>query len=216
MADSISGASDSELMYIVDQVKSMLATHAADYPMITAAMKSDLDTLRDSFNDKVTASAAAQAAAKAATMDKHTKRSAVEKAIRDIRNMCKAGGVDETKMAALGIPTGSTGPTPTVPVAVVDTSQRMRHTISWSDASANGSKRKPRGTMGAEIWYKIGDPGPTSEKECTFLTLDSSSPYLVHFDAADSGKTAFYMIRWRLQDGTTGAWGDTVSATITA
>ena len=205
-------------MYIVDQLKSMLATHAADYPMITAPMKSNLDTLRDAFNDKITAQTAAQAAAKAATMDKQTKRSEVEKAVRDIRNICKAGGVDETKMLALGIPSGSVAapPTATVPVAMVDTSERMRHKISWSDGAANGNKKRPRGAMGAEIWVKVDGPAPGSEKDCTFLTLDSATPYVAEYDAADGGKTAHYMIRWRMQDGSTGAWGETVSATVTA
>lgn len=32
---------------------------------------------------------------------------------------------------------------------------------------------------------------------------------------ADGGKMAHYMLRWRMRDGSTGAWGETVSATIT-
>ena len=43
MPDTISGASDSALIGIVDQLKGVLAANAATYPMITAAMKTDLD-----------------------------------------------------------------------------------------------------------------------------------------------------------------------------
>lgn len=218
MADSISGASDSELLTIVDQLRTALTNHAADYPMITAPMKSNLDTIRDAYNDDLNAHQTAQVAAKAATAQKDSRRDELEIAVRDIRNLCKASNLDETKMSQLGIPSGSiTAPsTATVPAAAVDTSERMRHTISWSDQAADGNKRRPRGAMGAEIWVKIDGPPPGSEKDCTFLTLDSATPYLAEFDAADAGKMAHYMIRWRMQDGSVGAWGETVSATITA
>jgi len=56
---------------------------------------------------------------------------------------------------------------------------------------------------------------PGSEKECVFLTLDAFTPYLAEYDAVDSNKTAHYMVRWRLRDGSVSAWGETISATIT-
>jgi hypothetical protein len=125
MADSISSVSDAQLLTLVDQLRTVLTENLTDYPMVTSGMKSNLDTLRDAFDTKL----AAHMAAKAATADKGSAREALEKAVRDIRNLCKASGVVEAKMTALGIPAGSvTAPkTATVPVATVDTSQRMRH-----------------------------------------------------------------------------------------
>jgi hypothetical protein len=38
---------------------------------------------------------------------------------------------------------------------------------------------------------------------------------LTEYDGSDDGKMAHYMLRWRMRDGTTAAWGETVSATIT-
>jgi hypothetical protein len=218
MADTIQGVPDAQLLTIVDQLRTVLTENLTYFPMVTSAMKSHQDTLRVAFITYLEAHTSAQAAAKAATADKAAARAALEKAVRDIRNLCKASGVEEAKMTALGIPSSSVASpaTATIPVAVADTSQRMRHTIRWSDGAANGNKKKPRGTMGAEIWIKIDGPAPGSEKDCTFLTLDSATPYLAEFDAADAGKTAHYMIRWRMQDGSIGAWGETVSATITA
>jgi hypothetical protein len=129
MADTIQGVSDAQLLTIVDQLRTVLTENLTDYPMVTSGMKSNLDTLRDAFSTKLAAHTSAQAAAKAATADKAAARAALEKAVRDIRNLCKASGVEEAKMTALGIPAGSvTAPaTATVPVATVDTSQRMRH-----------------------------------------------------------------------------------------
>ena len=45
--------------------------------------------------------------------------------------------------------------------------------------------------------------------------VDAFTPYLAEYDATEAGKTAHYMLRWHMRDGTNGAWGETVSATIT-
>lgn len=218
MSDSISSVSDSELLAIMDQMRTAWSTNPADYPAITAAMKSDFDTLRDFFNDKINTQNNTQNAARAATLDRNNVRVTVEANIRNNKAVNKAGGVSDDKMAALGIPSSST-PAPanaTVPVQTIDTSQRMKHTISWTDKDSIGNKRRPRGAMGAEIWVKIGDPQPGSEKDCVFLAVDSATPYVASYDPEDAGKLAYYMIRWRMRDGSVGNWGETVSATITA
>jgi hypothetical protein len=62
---------------------------------------------------------------------------------------------------------------------------------------------------------KIDGPPPGDEKDCQFLALDRNTPYLMEYDASQAGKTAHYMLRWQLRDGSRSAWGETVSATIT-
>jgi hypothetical protein len=62
---------------------------------------------------------------------------------------------------------------------------------------------------------KIGGSEPKGPSECTFLTLKASTPFLATFEGPDAGKMAHYMIRWRMRDGSTSSWGETVSATIT-
>ena len=42
-----------------------------------------------------------------------------------------------------------------------------------------------------------------------------NTPYVAEYDGADAGKMAHYMLRWRMRDGSTTAWAETVSATIT-
>jgi hypothetical protein len=49
-----------------------------------------------------------------------------------------------------------------------------------------------------------------------FLGLDTKTPYVAHFEPEDAGKTAYYMLRWLMADGSVSAWGETISATITA
>jgi len=96
----------------------------------------------------------------------------------------------------------------------LSTSERLRHTIDWTDAAALDNRRKPRGAMGAEIWVKIDGPPPGNEEDCRFLTLDAFTPYMKEYAPTESGKMAHYMIRFRMRDGSVSAWGETVSAII--
>ena len=183
----------------------------------TPAVLAALGALRISFDGGLAAQMAQFAAAKAATSAKDADRLLLLDALRKLRDMARATGATEAEMAATGLPSGGTPPPPTatIPMAEVDTSERMRHTIKWVDAASPGNKRRPRGAMGAEIYLKLDGPPPTDETQCTFLTVDSKTPYMAAYDGADAGKMAHYMLRWRMRDGTTGAWGETVSATIT-
>ena len=185
---------------------------------LTAAQVAPLDAIRTSFETGFNEHMDAQATAKAKTMAKNDLRSQLEATMRELRNKAKASNTDESAMADLGIPLGGGTPPPTatVPVGEVDTSDRMRHTIKFYDKNANGNKRRPRGAVGCEIWVKVGDPVPASEKDCTFLSLDTQSPYVAEYLATDANKTAHYMLRWQMRDGSKSAWAETVSATITA
>ena len=48
-----------------------------------------------------------------------------------------------------------------------------------------------------------------------YCAVDPATPYVAAYEPADAGKIAHYMLRWRMQDGSLGPWGETVSATIT-
>ena len=100
-------------------------------------------------------------------------------------------------------------------MATIDTSQRLRHTINFVDELTPTSRAKPDGAQGCEIWMKVGEPAPAGPKDVHYLALDTRTPYIVDFDAADAGKTAFYMLRWTSTRAEPGPWSATVSGTIT-
>ena len=50
--------------------------------------------------------------------------------------------------------------------------------------------RRPRRTMGADIFLRIDGPRPTDVKDCAYLATDSQSPYVVEYEASDAGKMA--------------------------
>ena len=209
--------SDGELIATATHLYNTIQALPGNYGQ-TAGFVIQLDSQIGKFTNSLNEHVTAQATAKSKTAAKELERKALEQLVRDARVAALAAKIGEAEYAELGIPVGS-NPAPstaTVPAANVDTSERMRHTIAWTDAAANGNKKKPRGAMGAEIWVKIGTPAPGSEEDCIFLTLDAFTPYLAEYSAEDTGKTAHYMLRWRMRDGSVSAWGETVSATITA
>lgn len=106
-----------------------------------------------------------------------TKAEVIVEFVVKFRKLLDANGGAASKYAALGIPQAeSVGPTTTtVPVATVDTSERLRHTIRWADSATPSSKRRPRGTIGIEIWRKIDGPLSGSELDCEFLALDTET-----------------------------------------
>jgi hypothetical protein len=185
---------------------------------LTAAEVASLDSAISDFTTGLTEHTTAQANARAKTLAKEGLRTALENVIRELRDKAKANKTSDSLMADLGLPAGAAAapPNATQPIGEVDTSERMRHTISFSDKAADGNKRRPRGAVGCEIWVKIGSPEPASEKDCTFLGLDTQTPYVVDYTAEDVNKTAYYMLRWQMRDGSKSSWGETISATITA
>ena len=185
-----------------------------DIPPLTAA--------QTTWTTDRAAHTAAQAAAEAARQAKDAGRGGLEGVIRPLVARLQASGdVDDTERQALGITVRDTIPTPVVPpltrpVASVDTSERLQHTISFADEATPTRKAKPKGVRGAQIWVKIGDPAPVDPSELTFLATDTRTPYLAEFDGADAKKVAHYMLRWESTRGETGPWSETASATIGA
>jgi hypothetical protein len=216
MPDSISGASDSELLTIATNLHTTIATTPTVFGL-TAAFATALEGARDDFDQELTLHVTKQAAAKSQRLTKDQMRSALEVFVRDARTLAKAAKTSEANIASMGIPSQSAAApaNATVPAASVDTRERLRHTISFRDHAFPENKRKPRGTVGAEIWVKVGETAPGNEKDCVFLTLDTLTPHVAEYEPTDAGKTAHYMLRWSMRDGSVSAWGETVSATIT-
>jgi hypothetical protein len=195
-----------------------LGIDAADIAPIAAG--------RTDFYMKMHENVTAQQAAQSARQAKDDSRDALESAIRQlVRQLQVSGDVDDTERAALGITvpdtvrTTATGGIDTRPIGMVDTSQRLRHEIRFTDEATPTSRAKPKGVMGCEIWVKVTNPGeaaPVGADGLSFLSLDTASPYIAEYDGANGGKTAHYMLRWVKSGGEKGPWSETVSATITA
>ena len=181
---------------------------------------------RTDFDTKMSANVTAQQAAQSARQAKDDSRDSLESAVRQlVKRLQVSSAVDDTERAALGITvhdkirTAVAGDITSRPIGVVDTSQRLRHEIRFSDEATPTRRAKPAGVMGCEIWVKVsaaGEAAPTGADELSFVSLDTASPYIAEYDGSDGGKTAHYMLRWVKSSGDKGPWSETISATITA
>jgi len=181
-----------------------------------------LGTAQSAWAGSYSAHSTAQAAAQSMRQLKDDSRGDLESSIRTLARQIQANpAVSDAQREAMGLTVADTTPTPVVtastrPVVTVDSSERLRHVIAFTDEATPTKKAKPKGVMGAEIWVKIGDPAPTDPSELTFLSVDTRTPYTVDYDGADGGKTAHYMLRWVNTRDEKGPWSETASATIGA
>ncbi|MEI8087572.1 MAG: hypothetical protein WCG93_15285 [Paludibacter sp.] len=120
-------------------------------------------------------------------------------------------------LMGLTVKTGTRTPKPvptSSPVASVDFSTRMQHTLNYYDENASRSKAKPEGVHGCEIFMKVDGAAPTEVSELNFVGTCTASPYKVTFDGAKGGKTVYYWLRWVNTRGECGPWSASVSAMI--
>lgn len=190
-----------------------LGLTTADLAPITAARSGWTTTLADHIS--------AQAAAQVASQAKISSREDYEALLRSfVQGVQAKPDLDDKHRAGLQINVRSTSRTPagvpgSSPVATIDTSHRLRHTINFNDEHTPTRRAKPEGVMGCQIWVKVGDPAPTGPSQLHFLATDTATPYIAEYDEADANKVAHYMLRWENRKGEAGPWSQTVSATIT-
>ena len=187
---------------------------------LTAADLAPIQNAETVWETAYAANVTAQAQAQSTRQAKDDARTDQETLIRPLVAQLQASPtVTDAQRQALQLTVRSSArtaaPTPTSrPVATVDTSHRLQHTISFVDELTPTSRAKPDGVAGCEIWVKIGQP-PSDPSELTYLATDSRTPYDAEFDGEDAGKTAYYMLRWVNSRNERGPWSQTVSATIT-
>lgn len=212
--------SDADLIAWVNNFLAYANANLATFG-ITAADLTPVQDLAAAFKTDFDANIAAQASAQGARQKKDDSRDALVAGVRPLARQFQAKStVKDADRHSLGLNVKSTARTaaaaPTSrPVAMVDTSQRLRHVISFVDEQTPGSRAKPAGAMGCEIWVKVGPTPPVDVSECRYLATDTATPYTVEYDGADGGKIAHYLLRWVNTRGERGPWSQTVSATIT-
>jgi len=207
-----------------DNLMNYTGGHLAELGLVAGDV-ADLLTMQADYNGKMTVHIAARQAAQAARQAKDDSRREYKLAIRQfVRRLQVSDAVDNPEREAMGITvadtirTANTGEITTRPLGVVDTSQRLRHKIRFTDEATKTRRAKPKGIMGCEIWVKVlpaGEPAPAGADGLSFVFMDTASPHTVEYDSADGGKTAHYMLRWVKSGGGKGPWSETISATIT-
>jgi hypothetical protein len=196
-----------------------VATNGADMGLSPDDIK-PLTDATSAWNTAYPAHTTAHAAASAATSVKIQARDAYEAVARPIIQQLQASpkvtdAQRKTMKLNVHLKTRTPASVPTTkPMATVDTSKHLQHTISFLDSTSSGSKRKPAGVASCEIWSKVGGPAPTDYTQMMYVESPTKTPCLVTYEGAQAGLTVWYWMRWVNTRNQKGPWSDPVSATI--
>ena len=183
----------------------------------------DLTALTAAQTDWTATYATHQATQAQALSDRQAKddaRTAYTTLIRAaVGQMQKNPAVTDTQRQAMSLTVPDTTRTPagvpaSRPLVNIDTSERLRHTLTFTDEATPTSRAKPAGVAACEVWLLTGTTAPAGPDAMHLQAVDKSSPYIMEFDSADAGKTAWWALRWVNTKGEHGPWSATVSATI--
>lgn len=164
----------------------------------------------------------AQNAAQSARQAKDTAKGTLLETIRALVSVLQSSpDVSDAEREALGITVRDTILTPSAiptsrPLLKVDTSQRLRHTVAFTDETTPTSIRKPDGVRGCELFVKIGGDPPVDLSECQYVATDTRTPYSFDYDGDAANLVAHWIGRWVNTRGETGPISETVSATVGA
>ncbi|MFN7021516.1 MAG: hypothetical protein ACK4WH_09345 [Phycisphaerales bacterium] len=163
---------------------------------------------------------------------KDAARAALEKEVRPITSFVQGyPKTTDARRATIGITVrdvnGTPTPIPTTrPQAIVQSGQRLTHTLRLTDESTPTRRARPKGVLGAEVWVKLvapphaGTPAPTDPigdpATFAFLTMATKPSIRADFNAGEGGKTAVYMARWINTRGEKGPWSEITTATVAA
>ena len=188
---------------------------------LVAADMTPVTTAQTGWATAFPAHVAAANAAKAAKQTKDEARAAYVATIRPlVRRLQASPLVSDAEKANLGITVAATpapiGTPTTAPIVSIECGNRLQQTLRFVDSATPTRKAKPAGVFGAEIWNKVGTTPPAGEADLRFVAVDSNAPYVLNFDSADGGKTAYYWLRWVSPTGERGPWSEQAQATIAA
>jgi hypothetical protein len=191
-------------------------------------LKIQSEAVQDMVNDfeKALMACNAKTAAKNTMETKNFSRFTTEEVIRLLVHQIQANpNITDAYRAAIGIiasncrkpATEEIAPT-SKPVGTIDTSQRLQHSISFTDENTPTNPACPTGVICCEIWATVkadDDMIPTEPSDFSFLAIDTETPYCINYSNSDAGKTAYYILRWVKNNTMKGPWSKAISAIIT-
>ena len=75
-------------------------------------------------------------------------------------------------------------------------------------------KAKPHGYDGAVLVWDVLDAPPKNADDLHHHTMASRTPYALHFDETERGKTVYVALVWQNERGIVGHWSDIKSAIV--
>ena len=75
-------------------------------------------------------------------------------------------------------------------------------------------RAKPTGYEGAVIIWGIADAPPENPEELTHHIMASRTPFTLHFDEEERGKTVYVALAWQNERGIRGTWSEYKTAIV--
>jgi len=88
------------------------------------------------------------------------------------------------------------GPPESGPTLTLTLQGGYRLKVRLADPQHPRTRQKPRGTVGAGLWIKIGGDAPRSTDECQFAALATSSTHTLQLTAAAGTHPLYVIARW--------------------
>jgi hypothetical protein len=157
----------------------------------------------------------------AATIDaKNTAKNTLTAILRGYAMQIKSNrAVTDAAKINLGIGVYDFSPTPvpapaTFPLINIVAATPRQHEIRFADSATPDKKSKPTGALGLQFFCSVGEVPPADPLTSRFQAFVTKQPYMMDFEAADVGKTAFYYARWQTRTGQVGPWSQVASMTV--
>jgi len=185
--------------------------HKTAWTHIPTAAISNLVDLLDTFSDALEVTHGQHTPAQ--TLDRNEKQAAATKALRAFVNQyLRFAPVTNVDRLEMGINNHDTIRTDHVEVHErVDFLIHPNGIRSLSvDFSIQGAdhKAKPNGYDGAVIIWEVLDAPPTTHSQLVHHALASRTPYRLHFDETERGKTVYVALAWQNARGLQGQYSE--------
>lgn len=180
-------------------------------------VQTENNTAQQSFNDHQAQKAALAAA-------KQAKDIAIATVIATIRALARiihaSPDVTDEILAALGLTVPDTTAT-THGLSFADRpyitkleQAPLEHKFYYANVATPDSKAKPAAAVGVNVYLSFGDTKPVGKQGMSMAAFHRSSPFTHGFDAADVGKTAWWVLAWTDGDEE-GTLSEPYAATVT-
>jgi hypothetical protein len=114
----------------------------------------------------------------------------------------------------VGTPVPAPATKPLVSIANVGS---QSFTLNLSDEATPASRRRPTGSIGAQVFYSYGaEPEITDPELMNFAGVATRSRHVVGFPAGAIGQQANIRLRWFNRRGQVGPLSDVITGTVAA
>lgn len=219
MANDLIARSDTQFELMQRQFITAVSVNPEKIGLVAADV-AGLKAAQTSWGSAYQAHIKAQQDAVAATQAKGLARRSLEELVRlATRKLNGHPSTDNAVRTLVGLPprTGTRtalGAPVTRPLARMESAGHLTLLIHCRDELTPSRTAKPKGVRGYEIWVSIGDTAPADAAAYRFQALATRTPYTHEHDAANAGKTAFYLLRWQSPRGEPGPFGVVAMAKI--